>query len=178
MPRQQATRLVGVRIPKEHFTCIQTMAETRGQDISTVLNELIFEAMPRIQACLADQLGVRLLAFRMALGFMEPRPSPLQVKLMEYMARMIPERAADADLPEEKQQRLQRVLQVLAGPSPFRKGEDSVSDEKASEFLLQVLNLEEDLCRRLAQPNREVPGGPANSSKKYRVGEKPSPGPT
>ncbi|MFM7150807.1 MAG: hypothetical protein ACKO23_13280 [Gemmataceae bacterium] len=178
MPRQQATKQVGVRIPKEYFATIQTVAEIKGQDNSTVINELIFEAMPRMQAWLADQLGVRMLAFRLALGSIAPRLSPLEAKVLESFARMIPERRADADVPEEKQQRLRRVLQALFEPSPFSKGKDSVTDEKAAEFLLQMVNLEEDLYRRLGanhgtkvvaefKPNGEpLPGplSPANFS--------------
>ena len=161
MPRQEATKQVGVRIPKEYFATIQAVAELKGQDNSTVINELIFETMPRMQSWLADQIGVRMLAFRLALAFLEPRPSDFQVELMQCLARMIPERSLATDSPEEKEQRFHRVMRVLNGPSAVKKGEDSLSDEKASEFLLQVLNLEEDLCRRLtATPGRKGRGSP------------------
>ena len=161
MPRQEATKQVGVRIPKEYFATIQAVAELKGQDNSTVINELIFEAMPRMQSWLADQIGVRMLAFRLALAYLEPRPSDFQVELMQCLARMIPERTLAADAAEELQQRFHRVMEDQDRPSDGKEKEKRLSSEKASEFFLRMLNLEDDLCRRLtATPGRKGRGSP------------------
>ncbi|MFM7150792.1 MAG: hypothetical protein ACKO23_13200 [Gemmataceae bacterium] len=179
MPRQNATRLVGVRIPREHFTCIQAMAEVKGQDISTVLNELIFKGMPRLKRWLGSQIGVRMFAFRLALGSLEKSPSPSERDLLEYLVGMLPSRTSADEPLERKEERIHRVLNVVGDyhPSTSREPGD-FSRENIAHFLLRCLNLEEDLYRRQTQTHRDKPGGPSTPSKKYRAGEKPSPGPT